>query len=1081
MHACELRIRRLAAVACLAAWLVPFTPFSVAAPDTGSVASVIDVRYPQVPPILPAPGTASAPVSAAVDPALVKALQSSDFAAREGAVAKLVQIGEPALPALRELVRAGDPDAAWWARAAVQEIEAVIEATGKDTITPEVAAAGIQACLARIATGPTPDTLALLRGLRVGSAAMLVDMHLRLELGMDCLYSMRPRQVLPRAVYLLEVQKDPFYQALLLRLIRNVLERAILPVPGASGNRGDDSRPVSDMPGGGGPQEGIRYLAANPAMVATVRSYLSHPLPLLRREALLIMAWGQVELTPAELEALLKDPAPELAREARALRGVFAAGAKLPPDAEATAWIKDCIAALAQDQDRLAQLGAFYALRETALDYPGELDRALGELPDGRAKDAITWLLSADPAGRLLLMRRGVTRFAGQCPATLKTIQALADYDLRHQGLKQLLALCKPEALALAWRNITNDAACGYSYGQGSARPPNADTLALIEPFGVTCDESTGLRIYTRPERLPDLVEFTAWYEACARTALSTRLSLATGAVRGLLVSDLAGARALVRQYAPLVQALPEPTTARSFPRDLLLLHPCVGLLPQAEVGQALRDLWQMRTVETVPSVSTNNDWKLPGLPVHVPLALWGFLMKSDCKYMHPVGLFLNGQLTLRHLPLLLAFLEYNPRSTIFMAVLDSAEAVPAIRREVLSRRTNYDHSYDHDLFHGVAHFTILDAAPVLESYTKASGNWPNKGIITLAGYEESRYCWEAAFVSGKPSPLAAGALRELQIDLKAGRRAAADVYQEIPAYCEKGLDLMGLPAAAPEPATAPASAALPGERPKGSPGTGAPAVDARARLQQLRVELDRQNGTGKGVNSALPTEIVAFLATDALDKQLAIDGYELLVRTYHSRKELDKERETFLRYLDLYEAKWGAEKAAEQVRSKVDALVHGEHDEALALTYADIILKRYSKSSLVPYAIHRQATYYQHLGQISEALKVFQQLEDEYPGVPETRAAIMDKSRMLFNAGRHDEAYAVLEGYITSEPLTADKAQARFTIGFCKYTARDSAGAVKEFNQTIAEFPGTNAAKQAEGMLKLINQQTAESPKPKP
>lgn len=181
-----------------------------------------------------------------------------------------------------------------------------------------------------------------------------------------------------------------------------------------------------------------------------------------------------------------------------------------------------------------------------------------------------------------------------------------------------------------------------------------------------------------------------------------------------------------------------------------------------------------------------------------MPLALWGFVTQNECCYMNAVGRFPDGQLTLRHLPLLLALLEYNSRSAIFMAALDAAEAVPAIRRDVLSRRKSYRLSYDHDLFHGVAHFTILDAMPVLETYTKTNSNWPSNGVMTIAGYEDARYCWDVPFVSGQPSPLAAGALQEFQGHAKAGRCVTNRTDNLIPAYCEKGLWLMGLTEATP-------------------------------------------------------------------------------------------------------------------------------------------------------------------------------------------------------------------------------------------------------------------------------------------
>lgn len=73
-----------------------------------------------VPPLIPPP---IKPVEAKEISALIADLQAKDSSDREKAVRRLVQIGRPALPALKKLLNETDADARWWVEAVIQEIE----------------------------------------------------------------------------------------------------------------------------------------------------------------------------------------------------------------------------------------------------------------------------------------------------------------------------------------------------------------------------------------------------------------------------------------------------------------------------------------------------------------------------------------------------------------------------------------------------------------------------------------------------------------------------------------------------------------------------------------------------------------------------------------------------------------------------------------------------------------------------------------------------------------------------------------------------------------------------------------------
>lgn len=80
--------------------------------------------------IMPPAGSASISAPSIKPPAdekeisaLIAELQSKDESRREKAARRLVQIGSPALPALKILLNETNADVRWWVEAVIQEIE----------------------------------------------------------------------------------------------------------------------------------------------------------------------------------------------------------------------------------------------------------------------------------------------------------------------------------------------------------------------------------------------------------------------------------------------------------------------------------------------------------------------------------------------------------------------------------------------------------------------------------------------------------------------------------------------------------------------------------------------------------------------------------------------------------------------------------------------------------------------------------------------------------------------------------------------------------------------------------------------
>lgn len=78
--------------------------------------SVLITGMPLIPPPIK-------PVDTKEISALIADLQAKDGSRREKAVRRLVQIGRPALPALKKLLNETNADARWWVEAVIQEIE----------------------------------------------------------------------------------------------------------------------------------------------------------------------------------------------------------------------------------------------------------------------------------------------------------------------------------------------------------------------------------------------------------------------------------------------------------------------------------------------------------------------------------------------------------------------------------------------------------------------------------------------------------------------------------------------------------------------------------------------------------------------------------------------------------------------------------------------------------------------------------------------------------------------------------------------------------------------------------------------
>ena len=190
-------------------------------------------------------------------------------------------------------------------------------------------------------------------------------------------------------------------------------------------------------------------------------------------------------------------------------------------------------------------------------------------------------------------------------------------------------------------------------------------------------------------------------------------------------------------------------------------------------------------------------------------MALWDYACQRFTYENQGLIPFLRESLTLRQMPLLLAFLEMNPQLHQAIVWIDPWDAAPVLRQRLESRMQGIANEVKIELLSSFAECYFLDGMPAAECLMKLAPSIADTGARALAGRSPG------TFVGGgsgkcKPSPLAAGALREMREHLLSGR--VPDGNNGRPGgtrkIIEEGLTRMGLPVepgaavAAPAPGT---------------------------------------------------------------------------------------------------------------------------------------------------------------------------------------------------------------------------------------------------------------------------------------
>lgn len=715
----------------------------------------------------------------------IRGLGDDDFAVRERAQAELQELVEQHGRGMRPILEehAGDADPEVRAR-----IAALLDGIAGEVDLPDLVAKGL-----------TPEARQSI--VRQGPAlgARMVEAHLEGRIGFDVLYSLPPALVFPRAFALLEIQEEDYYRAQLLRLVDAVLARAALPV-GDCGTREFSA-------------EGIRYLADHPEAAGAIRARLADRSEEGRLAALRAAAHGLVPVDPKTLAALREDPAPRVAEEARRLSPLFrGAGERQEADPVVDAWIDACVGAVGQDGDGLAQLGGYRALADLR-------DRRIPSLvaaarrAQGRGRDALRDLLVSDREGRLALWKADGEIGSTERPGTLGPLLLLGEYDRSRRGLSDLAAHRPADVAPLLRRNLANlsprpaEFPPDRRWFRGVADDPESWAAAQRLGMGDLADDLEAWRSEPMDEgargpleailgdlrrgavRAPVEAPAEAWYRDCAAALRSPEVDVRTGAVRGILLGGRAAALALGKRWKAWKEEPSSDPAWVAYVRSLCLFHPCTKFV-LAEIGDAeLSRAWEERGPKLRGRLAGET---YRGGPDQIPFAIFGYVHNNDCNYLHPVGSFLARNLTPTHAPLLLAWMDHNSRMSIFLAEIGARESIPAIRRRLEERRKDWGMCYDHDFFHAAAAFEIDDAFPTLEDYAKTNPYWRSLGLLTLAGGEESRFCWTNDAFPGRANPLAAPAVLEI---LELSRRGRLPRDDRLVERGREALRRMGFPA----------------------------------------------------------------------------------------------------------------------------------------------------------------------------------------------------------------------------------------------------------------------------------------------
>jgi len=704
---------------------------------------------------------------------LIIDLDDQDPKRRSTAHERLVQLSvrsaDRVRPALEESLKFPGVDDTFRSR-----VQAVLKAMDDPNANPlAIAVRGLSDDSYKAALDAGPSTV-----------THMINMHLRGVLGVDLLYSMPPELVIPDALALLEHQRETYYRVLMAKLIEGVLSRSVLPV---LESRRPDIRAAANffVP---------NFFAANVRAAVAVRRLLDDEHAEMRLTAVRICALGGLRITAQHLDRLTADADEHVAAAATRLRGLLVDDpSTTKPDPQIARWIDACLAALSQDRDALARYGALRALEDMLDDHVFELADALDRASDA-THPILLHVLWADASGRLHLHRRGVSVAPGKLPDDLA---ALRRFDLRSQGIERMPDDDLPSVGPLVRRQLMNlrgkrgqwftwqlrsEArwSVAAKLGMGDLSDVLNREIALMD-LQQKRDQETAEKLAPlaaqlavqadgdRGERLAE--PFEPWYAACVDRLEHPRLAVAVGAVRGVLTSGPAGARALRRHWRAMRErGRLDPDYIR-YVRSLVVFHPYTGFLVDAGQGDRLDEelagAWAHRGLKLDELYKSNKLYA--GGPDEVVFALWGYIHNNDCSYIHPIGNYLAQHLRPYHVPLLMSWLDNSSRMAIYLTELDAREAGPAILRRVESRRTEWSSCYDHDLFHAVVRFELIEAGPVMENYYKTNRHWQYKGLRTLGGIEKERYCWTRPAAAGRASPLNAPAVLELLAARRAG------------------------------------------------------------------------------------------------------------------------------------------------------------------------------------------------------------------------------------------------------------------------------------------------------------------------
>lgn len=590
-----------------------------------------------------------------------------------------------------------DPEVRWSIREAVAAVpESLLKQSFRSQMTEE-AVTGL------LEEGLKWEALEKLHLQGERAVRILLRLHLEGRVGVDTLYSLNAEHVIPLALELLPLQTEDYYRGLLLRLIDGVLVYTIKP--------GFSYTTISAS------TAGIRYLERHPEYAITIAGFLGDANPALRLLALRACQHGLISPEPAQLKALLADPVVEVADETLRVLGFLDVAQVPQPDAVEVEWLFSIGDALSQEEDMLAQVGAYYALRDLADRQALMLYSFLDIIQEGRARDALSFVLSLDVEGRLAYMQAGrEENILHERPETITSIFKNRGHDLNgdydSMGIDDLAPLVRRD---LRWSPVTDVAAWQKAVDYGF--------VGLLPQLEALIPESPGLRSYQKrlaacSGPVAHKQPANAWYLAAGNQLRQSSLAVRTGAVRTLLTSGREGARALLEQVAVVSQEAPVNEAQLGFVLSLARFHPYTpDVLAEIPLSETILD----RLAAPDPESDS-------AAPEDVAILLWRQLEAGAFEPHEHV----LAQLGPEHLPLLLAWLPRHSYAAFFLAELDTESVCGSAFFRAMYHGGD-DWKQDGFAAYYLARHSVDVAVPRMESYAKAFGE-PCSVLAAFAG-----------------------------------------------------------------------------------------------------------------------------------------------------------------------------------------------------------------------------------------------------------------------------------------------------------------------------------------------------------